>query len=286
MSHAEAGSTQLASSEIAPPRKDVSMKRCEAKHCKPEALERKEKASGSRYGYYDQGSQEMVVFEADGTPCNTIVDGRLAEATEFRVSIPFLADVMNRCGKEQDLQKTTENATSTVFSGSYGPFSTDVKVTQNGENVEVTLSDSVSCYVKTIAVVRATQNDYDILYKGNDPNVPLRPNIPGLCEGIVPNVKSWNELYSKTVPWPRVWQLPYEGEGVSTATGGVTTRNIPTVYDERERRVMENAARSRHEGRSVVKGVRMTKQQKGKSEPICVQWSGDQTRPNVNPLDQ
>lgn len=273
----EAGSSLLASSEIMPPRADVSMKRSEAKRCKPEALKRKE--SSSRYGYYDHGSHEMVVFEADGTPYTkmsslktygrhlTIVDGRLAEVTEGRVNIPFLEDVMNRCGKEQDLQQKPENSSSTVFSGSYGPFSMDVKVTPNGKSGEVTLSESDSCsqpHVKTIVVVRSTADDnYDMLYKGNDPNVPLRPNIPGLCEAIVPNVKSWNELYSKTVPWPRVWQLPYEGEGVSTATGGVTTRNIPVVYDDRERRVMEDTARSRHEGRSVVRGVRTIEQQKG-----------------------
>ena len=68
-----------------------------------------------------------------------------------------------------------------------------------------------------------------MLYNGLDPNDPIRPEVPGLCDAVVPNVQSWNELFSETVPWPRIWQVPYDGPGECTASGGVTTRSIPVT---------------------------------------------------------
>ena len=68
-------------------------------------------------------------------------------------------------------------------------------------------------------------NDHDILYHDFDPKEPLGLNETG--EPIVPDVDSWSELFSETVPWPRVWKFPYVGIGLLTAGGGVTTKNIP-----------------------------------------------------------
>ena len=68
-----------------------------------------------------------------------------------------------------------------------------------------------------------------------DPNQPIRPGIPGLCEEIIPNVKTWDELFNETVPWPHVWQMPYIGVGEPVAGGGVTTRSIPVEEELRVR---------------------------------------------------
>ena len=75
--------------------------------------------------------------------------------------------------------------------------------------------------------VKASVNDYDMLYHDMDPNKPIWPGIPGIREEVTPNVKSWGELYSETVPWPHVWQVPYVGVGEPVASGGVTTCDIP-----------------------------------------------------------
>ena len=72
-------------------------------------------------------------------------------------------------------------------------------------------------------------NNYDLLYGHMDPNQPIKQRIPGVCEEITPNVKSWNELFRETVPWLRVWQVPYLGVGMPVASGGVTTCDIPTT---------------------------------------------------------
>ena len=68
-----------------------------------------------------------------------------------------------------------------------------------------------------------------------DPNQPIRPGIPGLCEEITPSVKSWDELFNETVPWPHVWQMPYIGVGEPVAGGGVTTHGFRVEEEPRVR---------------------------------------------------
>ena len=85
--------------------------------------------------------------------------------------------------------------------------------------------DLVKVVVTT--VMRASLDDYDMVYKGCDPNFPIDFNFRS-GEFITTNVRSWSELYSETVPIPCSWQIPPRGTGVSACiTGGVTTREIP-----------------------------------------------------------
>lgn len=81
--------------------------------------------------------------------------------------------------------------------------------------------------VEVTTTLRASMNDYNMLYKGMDPNMPIRPQIPGISDAIVPNVQSWSELFAETVPWPRTWKMPYDGVEILSATGGVSTCSIP-----------------------------------------------------------
>ena len=80
--------------------------------------------------------------------------------------------------------------------------------------------------------LKVTVHNYDMLFSDLDPN---RPHWVGYRE--VPNVKSWNELHNETVPWPCVWQAPYPGSEVYTASGGVTTREIPFRNTTAEREI-------------------------------------------------
>lgn len=241
------------------PSRDVSMKKSEARHC-CKSLEKKKQAS-VRYGYYDVGNGEMVQYEADGTPCVKVkslkaycerricADGKIVETTQFRMKIPF---------KEAEGIKDLCGTTAGEFSEKVGSVSMDVKIgtCMPGEDMTMTVVAKDDCHpnAKIVSIVRATHDNYNLLYKGLDPKIPLRPKVPGVCEAIVPNAQSWNELYyNKTVPWPQVWRVPYdESASVSTAMGGVAARSIPVVE---ERRLIEQPARS-HEGRTVVTGVR------------------------------
>lgn len=256
----ESSASSAAGEEVRVPSTDVSIKPGEARHCNPEALKMMEEGSSriSRCGYYDHGSQEMVVFEADGTPCIkvkslkaferhfTIIDGKLAEKAAFLVNMPFIDGVITWSPPPQKCMETLKF---------------------DNQDTEITTTPCQS-QMSTISVVRTTVDDYNMLYKGLDPKLPLRPNVFGVCEAIVPNVQSWNELFSKTVPWPCVWQSPYEGEGVISASGGVMIQNIPVV--EVENRTREKLP-GKHDESLLITGVQTT-QQKGEScmQRLCV----------------
>ena len=80
--------------------------------------------------------------------------------------------------------------------------------------------------VVVTTVIRASLDDYDMLYKGSDPNFIDFNFHSG--ELITTNVRSWSEMYSETVPIPCSWQIPPRGNGASACiAGGVTTRAIP-----------------------------------------------------------
>ena len=56
------------------------------------------------------------------------------------------------------------------------------------------------------------------------------PKIPGICEEVIPNVESWNELFNETVPLPYVWDKPHKifggGSLTSGVSGGVSTHGF------------------------------------------------------------
>ena len=118
---------------------------------------------------------------------------------------------------------------------SLGSFTVDkaveTTIAENGIEVKVTTtvlpSSLTSPEVKETTIIRASVNDYDMLYSGMDPNMPILPELPGHSKKIVPNVGSWTELFAETVPWPRIWKKPHEMDVILSASGGVRTSNIP-----------------------------------------------------------
>ena len=92
---------------------------------------------------------------------------------------------------------------------------------------------------KETTSIKASVNDYNLLYGYMDPNQPIRPKIPGVCEEVIPNVESWNELFNETVPWPCVWQKPHDiGDRVSVTSvvsGGVSTHSFRVEEEPRVR---------------------------------------------------
>ena len=174
------------------------------------------KCVGYRYGWHDFRNKEMVMFDEDGALClrqqslNMVVnkhvtmEGQPTEEVSLWLSCPLplntpmteFGDVMEQCKQVSQ------------FTGVFGHL-------------------LAQCKEKTF--IKASVNNYDLLYDHMDPNQPIRQGIPGWCEKITPSVKSWNELFRETVPWPHVWQVPYLGVGMPVASGGVTTCDIPTT---------------------------------------------------------
>ena len=140
------------------------------------------------------------------------VEGQLTERISARFSLPLPPTASNTDSEQQDVKQLSWASHQGVTG-----FTTVAKPC---------LPLALLQRKETISM-KASVNDYNLLYHDIDPNQPIRPGIPGLCEEVTPNVKSWNELYSETVPWPHVWQVPYVGVGTPVAGGGVTTCNFP-----------------------------------------------------------
>ena len=76
--------------------------------------------------------------------------------------------------------------------------------------------------------------------------MPIRPNVPGVCEEVRPQVQSWSELFRETVPWPHVSFVPPSDleAPVGMESGGVSTKHIPIKEEPREiRKTTSNAPR-------------------------------------------
>ena len=77
---------------------------------------------------------------------------------------------------------------------------------------------------------KATLNDFDFLYEGLDPNLPVACKIKdGKLSLLKPEVNSWTELFSETEPLPCKWLQdrtnPLRRSPI--VTGGVSTASIP-----------------------------------------------------------
>ena len=229
---------------------------------------RKEEGVKRRYGYYDFGHAETVMFKEDGTPCppqkclKLGIERQLATDLLPVAILPKMIEwwyvstekdpesVLNDF-KVKLLEEVTPSQSCKEIAKPM-PLLVDTKVedSSTGGNVEVKLTQKV-CPCPPLALppmtftttMRATIDNYNMLYGGEDPNEPLRPEIPGVCEAIIPDVSSWDEFISEmTVPIPRTWQAPYVGIGEPSAWGGVTTSDF---------RVDERRTRSRERERTV-----------------------------------
>ena len=133
---------------------------------------------------------------------------------------------------EKQLPEATHKEIPTVQGAVQLDVSVDKSITESGIEANITTEIQYSfssLKIEKTATVRASVHDHDMVYEGMDPNMPIQPEIPGLCTAVVPNVQSWSELFSQTVPWPRVWLLPFEGAGPLSTTGGVSTSTIPVT---------------------------------------------------------
>ena len=253
---------------------------------------RDESGVGRRYGYYDFGDAEAIMFKEDGTPCppqkclklgfeRQFAFGGFLQAIPFpfpkitewqyvlldEQATPMAAVVKFRDGLLKELPPTSSKEVALPL-----PMSVDTKVEDSiddsGVEVKVTETFFPSPPLalppfKVTTIAKATIDNYNMLYGGEDPNEPIRHEIPGICEAIVPDVNSWEEFISEmTVPSPRIWQEPYVGIGEPSAWGGVTTSSFQVREErlrstERDRVVEEKGAFRRYGDKIGVRADRV-----------------------------
>lgn len=213
-----------------------------------------------RYGYYDFGGSEVIMFKEDGTKCPT--------RKSMKFSFDYTGDVSVKgwlylpMSEGAQLPETLKKARDELLKElppntrqeiAYPiPMLVDTTVGVVNDESELQLKITKSVYPcpplalppsKQTMIVTASIDNYDKLFANVDPNVPIQPEIPGVCDAIVPGVDSWEELISElSVPFPRIWQAPFFGIGEPTATGGVATSNIPVREEPMRKRVVAETA--------------------------------------------
>ena len=238
------------------PSSDVSVKTLEA-----EQYRRLGKCGvGLRYGWHDSVSKEMVMFDENGELClrqqslkmvgnhHVTVEGQPTKEGSIWLSLPLPLSIPTPLMTElenQDVKQLLPQDCHQKITGTFGHMLVDVTVddtaiSKDGAKlkVEKTIQPCPPLALpqqKQTTSIKASVDDYNLLFGHMDPNQPICPEIPGLCEEITPSVKSWNELFNETVPRPHVWQMPYIGVGEPVADCGVTTHGFRVKEEPRVR---------------------------------------------------
>ena len=207
------------------------------------------------YGWYDHGHNEGVMYDENGALCQqqrsikmvrkivTSVNGKQTEQKHERlyIRLPFNHSLppISEVGPYLTALSHQEDAVHLESISALGRMSADFRAkTVIGDNsiemkrqrkFQLCGDDAVTPTVKETITVKISVDDFDALYGSMDPNQPIRPEIPGKREAVIPNVQTWSELYKETVPWPHTWKTPSFDVGQPSATGGVSARHINPV---------------------------------------------------------
>ena len=202
---------------------------------------------GHRYGC-NFGNDESIKFDKDGALCElqqslkvvvhhciTVEDQLIEDSSKwFSLRFPLKASTpsVTKFGDEIMKQLALPQASCQEITSSLGHMLVDVAVNHNiisKDGVELKLEKTIQpCSPltrpqwKETTSIKASVNDYNLVYGHMDPNQPIRPKIPGVCEEVIPNVESWNELFNETVPLPYVWDKPHKTFGGGSLTSGVS----------------------------------------------------------------
>ena len=269
-----------------PPNRNVTVKTKEAE------LNRSMTRQGvrRRYGWYDRGHNEGVMFDQDGTlyqqqrslkmvfEQSESVNGKLTEKDlalrlslrlPHNIPLPTISEFGDYLKKAVPSESVHHN-----FTNALGQMSAHLKaetvISERGIQLKGTRvirpsPPLTSPRIKETQTIKISVDDFDTLYSGMDPNQPIRPKIPGRCEAVIPNVSSWCELYKETVPWPHTWQTPVIDVGEPGASGGVSGRHIPVREEAvKPRKVVSETTwkdnYKRRDQQLVVRGVDVTAQ--------------------------
>ena len=222
------------------PSSDVTVKTFEAEHWR--WLSRH--GVQSCYGYDD--GYERLICKEDGTvvlqqKCMRIVVVTNGQPQPVMLGIPLPPNVTPKPKQLLHLirkQFPLPQSFQQTITERLGPMTLKVSevknIKENGVQLDITqsihLSPDTPPLFNNTTTIRASVHDFNMLYKGMDPRSQIGRSKSG--EAIIPDEESWSELYSGSVPWPKIWKVPFEGIGIPAASGGISTRNIPVIQSE------------------------------------------------------
>jgi len=218
---------------------------------------------GHQYGC-ELGNNESIKFDKDGALCKlqrslkvvihhriTVEDQLIEDSSKwFSLRFPLNASTPSttKFGDEIMKQLALPQGSCQEITSSLGHMLVDVAVNHNiisKDGVELKLEKTIQpCSPltrpqwKETTSINSSVNDYNLQVYGHmDPNQPIQPKIPGVCEEVIPNVESWNELFNETVPLPYVWDKPHKtfggGSLTSGVSGGVSTHSFRVKEEPR-----------------------------------------------------
>lgn len=208
------------------------------------------------FGYFDFSSAQAIMFKDNGTPCppqkclRICIEYRQAfknETTMKRKEWHILPFENNVEPTKDEILKLLPKDSQEIAS----PMQVlKVEDFSKGNSVQLKIDNSIQPFplfpfTMTTVMMASLGSSDDNSFVDEDPNMPILPAIPGVCEALIPNVKSWDELISElSVPIPHVQQAPFLGFGEPTASGGVSTSNFAVRKEPmRERVVQEETER-------------------------------------------
>ena len=263
---------------------------------------REESGGERRYGYLDFDNAEMIMFKGDGTPCppqrclkqgfelQFIMEGLPFEPKFTAWSYKFFADKTPEAAmaefRESLLKELPENGCEVVALPLPMSHSTQVEDSTDDSGVEIKVTHACQpCaplalpQMKMVATMKATVDNYSMLYASEDPNEPIGMFVKDDVV-IAPDVDSWEDFISEmTVPQPRMWQAPYIGIGEPSSWGGVTTNSFHVRDPEERSRSRMKVDRAEVQEKDnfrrygPILGVRADSiVAQGKSVPVIIRW--------------
>jgi len=200
------------------------------------------------YGFYDCNNASLSVFSDKGVKVSQKnclkVSFQINSKTVGGLYVP-VDDNFKLSDCQKEFRKAMKEITSAAGESVPQEASATVedRIVKGEHRVKFTgssSSQSLQAVEDTACITATLKNDYDKILAGMNPNDPIRPEIQGLCDAVIPNVKSWKDLISNfTVPRPTVWLCPVFGDSIKTCSGGVSTRDFPVRREALEERVTE-----------------------------------------------
>ncbi len=215
------------------PSSDVTVRTCEAELYR---YLRTDLGMERRYGYYDFGNAETIMFKEDGTPCPPQKCLKMALEHDsllfnfkmwWYLPIPRELEIPKHLAERRDtlLQILPGESNEVISQPLPISVATSVEDTTDRNSMIVKITRKFSPHAplalpsfEETYIFTATVDNYELLFDKEDPN-----------KEIIPGVKTWKELITEmSVPIPRVWQEPFVGIGKPSAWGGVTTSSFRT----------------------------------------------------------
>ncbi len=196
----------------------------------------------------------MIKFEEDGRKCPPQKCVKFCTEQHLSIYRHPVADIKqwfyfpildpNDPSAGDGIRELLPQSSDQKTEGTPIPLKIDTKMDKSGIEVKITDSVQPCTPLSMTRVLTISVDNSNKHFINEDPNMLILPEIVGQCEAVIPNVKSWEELVSESVPIPRMWM---DRIGTPVAEGGVTTSNF-SVREERLKKTVVNEERREWNG--------------------------------------